>query len=514
MAETFYVTTPIYYVNDFPHIGHAYTTVAADVLARYHRYAGRDVFFLTGTDEHGQKVEKAAEAAGETPIQLADRVVERFKNLWVKLNISNDDFIRTTQERHIWAASRFFEAVQEHGDIYLGMYEDWYCTPCESFWTEQQLVNGKCPDCGRDVHKLKEESYFFKMSAYQKPLIDYLEANPSFVRPESRYNELVSFVRGGLKDLSISRTTFSWGIPVPGNQKHVIYVWFDALLNYISALGYPDDMERFNHFWPADVHLIGKDILRFHAVYWPTFLMAAGLKPPRQVFAHGWWTIEGKKMSKSLRNVVDPYALVDTYGIDPLRYFLLREVPFGQDGDFSHQAMVHRINSDLANDFGNLLNRSVGMLVKYFGGKLAEPTDLTDLEGEIRELTMETYRQVEAAFGDLAFHQALIAIWKLVGRLNKYIDETAPWVLYKDPNKHPRLMAVMATLFEGLRHISQMIYPFMPDSAQKMRNQLLLSPIDTLTSRYETDRIWGQMPIGQAISRKPPLFPRIESDKT
>ncbi len=511
MSNTFYVTTPIYYVNDLPHIGHAYTTVAADVLARFYRYAGREVFFLTGTDEHGQKVERAAEAAGETPIQLADRVVERFKTLWVKLNISNDDFIRTTQERHVKAASRFFETIQEHGDIYLGMYEDWYCTPCESFWTEQQLDNGKCPDCGRDVHKLQEESYFFRMSAYQQPLLDYLEANPAFVRPVSRYNELVSFVRGGLKDLSISRTTFSWGIPVPGNPKHVIYVWFDALLNYISALGYPDDMERFNHFWPANVHLIGKDILRFHAVYWPTFLMAAGLTPPRQVFAHGWWTIEGKKMSKSLRNVVDPYRLVDLYGVDPLRYFLLREVPFGQDGDYSDEAIIHRINSDLANDLGNLLNRSVGMLDKYFKGRLAEPTDLTDLEVGIRELTETTYRQIKSAFEEIAFHHVLSAIWRLISRLNKYIDETAPWTLFKDPDMHPRLMTVMATVFEGIRHISQMIYPFMPESAGKMRAQLHLPPITPPYSQLSKDYTWGQMRPDETITRGAPLFPRINA---
>ncbi|RTZ90905.1 MAG: methionine--tRNA ligase, partial [Deltaproteobacteria bacterium] len=436
----------------------------------------------------------------------------RFKNLWVKLNVSNDDFIRTTQERHIKAASHFFETVQKNGDIYLGMYEDWYCTPCESFWTEQQLVDGKCPDCGREVNKLQEESYFFKMSKYQNPLLKYLEENPAFVRPETRYNELVSFVKGGLKDLSISRTTFSWGIPVPGNPKHVIYVWFDALLNYITALGYPDDMDRFNHFWPADVHLIGKDILRFHAVYWPTFLMSAGIAPPRQVFAHGWWTIEGKKMSKSLRNVVDPYRLVDVYGVDPLRYFLLREVPFGQDGDYSDQAMVHRINSDLANDLGNLLNRSVGMLVKYFDGRLEEPSDLTDMETEIQELTRKIYEEVATAFQAIAFHQALTAIWRLVGRLNKYIDETAPWQLAKDPEKRGRLMTVMFTLFEGIRHISQMIYPFMPESAQKMREQLLLPPIVEGTSRLDADQAWGQIPLGQAITRKPPLFPRIEPE--
>ena len=510
MAKTFYVTTPIYYVNDFPHIGHAYTTVAADVLARYYRYTGRDVFFLTGTDEHGQKVEKAAQASGETPLQLADRVVDRFRTLWTELNISNDDFIRTTQARHIKAATRFFETVQKNEKIYLGTYEDWYCTPCESFWTEQQLTGGKCPDCGRDVQRLQEESYFFRMSDYQKPLLDYLESHPNFVRPETRFNELASFVKGGLRDLSISRTTFSWGIPVPGNPKHIIYVWFDALLNYISAIGYPDDMDRFNHYWPADVHLIGKDILRFHAVYWPTFLMAAGLKPPERVFAHGWWTVEGKKMSKSLKNAVDPYKLIETYGVDQLRYFLLREVPFGQDGDFSHDAMVHRLNGDLANDLGNLLNRCVGMLTKYFDGNLSAPTAETNAEGAVRALTDEVYRQMAAAFEEAAFHQALAAAWRLIGHLNKYIDDMAPWVLYKDEQKHPRLKTVMMTLFEGIRHISQMIYPFMPETAQKIRRQLALPPIDETTSRREKDAVWGQMQHETRIEKAPPLFPRID----
>ena len=371
MDKHFYITTPIYYVNDVPHIGHAYTTLACDVLARYKRARGYEVFFLTGTDEHGQKVEKAAVAKGETPLELADRVMKRFQALWEKLGISNSDFIRTSQERHKKGVRALFELIQGKGDIYLGDYEDWYCTPCETFWTELQLMDGNCPDCGRPTEKLKEESYFFRMSKYQQALLDHIEANPDFIQPRSRRNEIVNFVKEGLRDLSISRTTFSWGIPVPGNEKHVVYVWFDALTNYITALGYPDDPEgNYAKFWPVDVHVIGKDILRFHTVYWPTFLLAAGLPLPKKVFAHGWWTVEGQKMSKSLANVVEPNMLVDKYGVDAIRYFLLREVPFGLDGDFSHSALVHRINSDLANDLGNLVCRSTAMLAKYFDGVL------------------------------------------------------------------------------------------------------------------------------------------------
>ncbi|MEI7817446.1 MAG: methionine--tRNA ligase, partial [Desulfuromonadales bacterium] len=402
MKPTFYVTTPIYYVNDVPHIGHAYTTVAADVLARYKRLMGFDVYFLTGSDEHGQKVEKAATTAGETPLELADRVVKRFQALWERLGISHNDFIRTTQERHKSGVSRIFKDILDKGDIYLGEYEDWYCTPCETFWTETQLIEGRCPDCNRPVDKLKEESYFFRMSKYQEQLLEHIEVNPDFIQPKSKRNEILSFIKEGLRDLSVSRTTFTWGIPVPGNDRHIIYVWFDALTNYITALGYPDEAGNYGRYWPVDVHLIGKDILRFHAVYWPTFLMAAGLPLPKKVFAHGWWTVEGQKMSKSLQNVVEPNMLIDKYGVDAVRYFLMREVPFGLDGDFSHTALVQRINSDLANDIGNLLSRSTAMAVKYFGGTLPQIAELTAVDLALKQKTEEMVAIVDKFIDEAA----------------------------------------------------------------------------------------------------------------
>ena len=505
MKPTFYVTTPIYYVNDVPHIGHAYTTLAADVLARYKRLKGFEVFFLTGTDEHGQKVEKAANTAGETPLELADRVMKRFQSLWDKLEISNTDFIRTTQERHKKGVAALFERVLAKGDIYLGEYEDWYCTPCETFWTETQLIDYKCPDCNRPTEKLKEESYFFRMSKYQDALLAHIEANPDFIQPKSRRNEIISFIRDGLRDLSVSRTTFQWGIPVPGNDKHVIYVWFDALANYITALGYPDESGNFGKYWPADVQLIGKDILRFHTVYWPTFLMAAGLPIPSRVFAHGWWTVEGQKMSKSLQNVVEPNMLIDKYGVDAVRYFLLREVPFGLDGDFSHTALIHRINSDLANDLGNLLNRSTAMLGKYFGGVMQQPSEETELDAAYREKTMAMVQQVDGHLEDLAFSKALQAIWEVISAGNKYIDETAPWVLAKDPAQRQRLSTVMYYMLESQRIVYFLLSAFMPKTAEKGLGYLGVSEAPD-----EQGLAWGGLKAGSHVAKAEALFPRIE----
>ncbi|HTP66277.1 MAG TPA: methionine--tRNA ligase [Geobacteraceae bacterium] len=508
MSRPFYVTTPIYYVNDVPHIGHAYTTLAADVLARYKKIRGFDVFFLTGSDEHGQKVEKAANAAGETPLELADRVVKRFQALWEKLDIAPTDFIRTTQERHKKGVAHLFAKVMAQGDIYLGEYEDWYCTPCETFWTETQLIDGKCPDCNRPTEKLKEESYFFRMSKYQDKLLAHIEANPDFIQPKSRRNEIISFVREGLRDLSVSRTTFQWGIPVPDNTSHVIYVWFDALANYITALGYPDEGGNFARFWPVDVHLIGKDILRFHTVYWPTFLLSAGLPLPGKVFAHGWWTVEGQKMSKSLQNVVEPNMLIDRYGVDAVRYFLLREVPFGLDGDFSHAALIHRINSDLANDLGNLLNRSTAMVHKYFGGLVEAPGESQEIDRAYRARTETMVAQVETNMEELAFSKALQNIWEVISAGNKYIDETAPWSLAKEPDKRERLATVMYHLLESQRIVYLLLSAFMPRTAAKA-----LGYLGREKPPIEADFAWGVLKTGTKIVKAEALFPRIEGEK-
>jgi methionyl-tRNA synthetase len=507
--EKFYVTTPIYYVNDIPHIGHAYTTVAADVLARYKRLAGFKVFFLTGTDEHGKKVEKTALGNKERPIDLANRVVKRFQDLWERLMISHDDFIRTSEERHKKAVQKFFLTIQERGDIYLGEYEDWYCIPCETFLTEKQLLDGKCPDCLRPTERIKEKSYFFRMSRYQKKLLDHIESHPEFIQPQTRRNEIVSFVKEGLRDLSVSRTSFSWGIPVPGNEEHVVYVWFDALVNYLTAIGYPDDKDKLNNFWPAHVHLIGKDILRFHAVYWPTFLMSAGLPVPEKIFAHGWWTVDGEKMSKSLGNVVDPNQVIDQYGVDAFRYFLLREVPFGMDGDFSHKAIVHRVNSDLANDLGNLFSRSLSMVNKYWGGKIFKPEGFSKIDEELITVALQVVEEVDTFIGELAFNQVLSSIWKLVGTTNRYIDNTSPWAVSKDESQKARLNTVLYNILESLRMLCILISPFMPLTAEKMREGLGGDENVNSWSLKEV-KSWGRLKVNGRIKMIAPLFPRIE----
>lgn len=507
--KTYYITTPIYYPSDSLHIGHAYTTVAADTLARYKRMRGYDVFFLTGTDEHGQKIERKAHSQGLEPLPYVDKIVEGIRHLWQQFQITNDDFIRTTEERHQQVVQDLFKRIYDQGDIYKSQYAGWYCTPCEAFWTERQAEGKVCPDCGRPVELLHEESYFFKMSKYQDRLLQYIEDHPDFIQPVTRRNEMVNFIKSGLEDLCISRTTFKWGIPVPIDEKHVIYVWFDALTNYISAIGYGSDPERFAKYWPADVHLVGKDIVRFHTVIWPIILMAAGLPLPRKVFGHGWILLEGGKMSKSKGNVIDPLILIDRYGLDAIRYYLLRELPFGSDGYYSEDALVQRINSDLANDLGNLVSRTLAMIERYFAGTVPAPGAATALEEEITALAGRTRQEVEEFFEKLELSNALVSIWRLVGRLNKYIDETAPWTLAKDEAQRGRLGTVMYQLAEGIRCITVMCSPFMPVLPTRVWLQLGIEGNQGLQA-WDSLNSWGGLSPGTKIKRGESLFPRVE----
>ena len=504
--KKFYITTPIYYPSADFHIGHCYTSTAADAMARYKRLTGYDVFFQTGTDEHGQKIEKKALEAGLSPKEYVDPIIENGKDLWSKLNISYDYFIRTTDEHHVKRVQKIFKKMYDNGDIYKGEYKGLYCTPCESFWTESQLdENGMCPDCHIEVHEVSEEAYFFKLSKYQDRLVEFYDKNPNFILPLSRKNEMLNnFIKPGLEDLCVSRTSFTWGIPVTFDDKHVIYVWIDALSNYITSLGYPEDMEKFNKYWPADLHLVGKEIVRFHTIIWPCMCMSLGIDLPKQVFGHGWLIINGGKIGKSFGNYKDPREYINTYGVDAVRYFVLREVPFGNDGNFSEEALISRTNSDLVNTYGNLVNRTIAMSKKYFDSNVTNPNVYESIDDSVVEYAKELPNIVYEKMDSLKVNETLESIFELLKRCNKYIDDTTPWILAKDESKSDRLKTVLYNLLEGIRISTILLRPFIPDTCDKVFNMLNTKNIDFDTLDF------GNLETNIKLNESSILFNRIE----
>ena len=506
----FYIATPIYYPSAKLHIGHAYCTTVADTIARFKRLAGYDVFFLTGSDEHGQKIQQAAEKEGVTPQAYVDRIVAGFQELWQLLGISYDDFIRTSEERHHELVQNIFQQIYDQGDIYKGEYKGLYCTPCESYWTELQLdENGNCPDCHRPVQEVSEEAYFFRMSKYADRVLAYIKEHPDFIQPVSRRNEMISFIEQGLEDLCVSRTSFDWGIPVPFDPKHVVYVWFDALTNYLTPIGYMHDKETFRKYWPCDVHLVGKEIVRFHTIIWGCMLMALGLDLPKKVYGHGWLIVDGAKMSKSVGNVVDPIALIEEFGADAIRYFLLREITLGQDGNISRDALINRINSDLANDLGNLLHRTLSMAKKYRGGVIVKGTGETAFDASLEEMAAETVKMYTAQMEAMELSPAIRTVWAFIARTNKYIDETAPWTLAKDEAKAGQLDSVLYHLVEALHITSILIAPFMPVTARRIHAQLGFAD-DFDAVQLADIAHWGRVAEGHTVGTAEQLFPRIE----